>query len=177
MEKTMQSQRAAYRAVFTLTAVAVLSLSPVLGSALALEGPGRALLPSQTLLQAKNDPIISATGEHVQRTFIPPYSGTVRVQWEVRSSDGTIVFGGAGVQGLAFCAKDTMSTTFTSKACHVRVAAGMPLYIFASPDSDTNTASLRNVRVYYRVVDSDGKMIVYDDLPVLEAAASHDRPQ
>ncbi len=171
----MQSQRAAYRAVFTLAAVAVLSLSPQLGSALALEGPGRALAPSPTLLQAKNDPIIS--GEFVQRAFIPPYSGTVRVQWEVRSGDGTLVSGGAVVDHLSRCQKDTMSTTFTSKGCNIRVAAGMPLYIFASPDSVSNTASLRNVRVFYRVVDSDGKMIVYDGLPVLEAASSHDRPR
>jgi hypothetical protein len=52
----------------------------------------------------------------------------------------------------------------------------MPLYVYASPDSATNTALLRNVRVYYRVADSDGKTVVYD-LPLAELSVPSDQPQ
>ena len=153
-----------------LLPVIVLScLTPL--SALALEGPGRALVPSQTILQASVNAIVTGEpGNQVVRAFIPPYSGTVRVRWEARSGDGTTVFTAAAASQLAFCDKDILSKTFVSKACDIRVAAGMPLYVFASPDVNTNTASLRNVQVYYKVVDSDGKMIVFDATPILAAA-------
>jgi hypothetical protein len=46
-------------------------------------------------------------------------------------------------------------------ACNIRVAGGMPVTVSASPDQATNTASLRNVGLYYTVEDSDGKAIPY----------------
>ncbi len=170
----MQSKRRARHVMFAIAAVAALSLVSA-GKALALEGPGRALIPSQILQANVNALVAGDAGERVQRAFIPPYSGTVRVRWEVRSGDGTLVFTQAAVDHLAFCSKTTINTTFTSKGCDIRVAAGMPLYVFASPDSATNSASLRNVRVYYKVTDSDGKMIVYNDLPLIEAAQPRDQ--
>ena len=156
-------------AVSAVAAIAVLSLVSA-GKALALEGPGRALVPSPTLLQANVDAILTGgAGEFIQRAFIPPYSGTVRVRWQVRSGDGTMVFSAAGADRLGFCTNDTLSMTFVSKVCDIRVAAGMPLFVYASPDTNTNTTSLRNVRVYYKVVDSEGKMIVFNAPPDLEA--------
>ena len=161
-----------------LLPVIVLScLTPL--SALALEGPGRALVPAATL-QASVDAILNgAAGDPVQRAFIPPYSGTVRVRWEARSGDGTVVFAQAWVNNLDVCYKTTTSKTFAPLGCDVRVAAGMPLIVSGLPDAGNNTVSLRNVRVYYKVTDSDGKMTVYNDFVGQEAATapSGDQPR
>ena len=173
----MQSKRKARHVLFAfsaIAAVAVLSLVSA-GNALALEGPGRALVPSQTPLQASVDAILTGSaGDPVQRAFIPPYSGTVRVRWEARSGDGTVVFSQATVSNLDVCYKTTTSKTFAPLGCDIRVAAGMPLYVFALPDAGNNTVSLRNVRVYYKLTDFDGKMIVYNDFAAPEAAAAAD---
>ena len=171
------SKRKARHVIFALSAIAAIAvLSPAsAGKALALEGPGRTLQPAN-LLQAKNDPVISATGDRVLRAFIPPYPGTVRVRWDVRSSDGSLVFSAAVVDHLSNCIQNTTSKAFAAKVCDLRVAPGMPLYVYASPDSATNTALLRNVRVYYRVADSDGKTVVYD-LPLAELSVPSDQPQ
>jgi hypothetical protein len=89
----------------------------------------------------------------------------------VRSVDGTLVYSGAMVDQLSFCALNTSSQAFVSKVCDVRVAAGMPLFVFAWPDVNANKASLRNVRVHYKIVDSDAKTVVFEAPPVLEATA------
>jgi hypothetical protein len=142
------------------TAIAALAFGT--GPSLALDGPGRALVPSATELQvSKNAVLTGAAGEEVSRTFIPPYSGEVRVKWEVQSGDGTNVASGAEVQHLSSCARHSTGTGFQARACNIRVAGGMPVTVSASPDQATNTASLRNVGLYYTVVDSDGKAIVY----------------
>jgi hypothetical protein len=133
------------------------------GSAVALEGPGRALRASETPLQISNDPVLTgAAGDSVQRSFIPPYSGTVRVRWEFRSGDGTDVFSGVEVTHVSNCDRSTVSTAFVGKACNVRVVGGMPVTIFAAPKVGTNVVELRNVRLYYRVVDSTGEAITYE---------------
>jgi hypothetical protein len=144
-------------------ATAIAALAFGIGPVLALDGPGRALVPSTTALQVSNDAVlVGAAGEEVSRTFIPPYSGTVRVIWEVRSTDGSNVVSAAEVQHLSSCTKNTTGTGFLVRACNsLRVTGGMPITVSASPDQNTNRASLRNVRLYYTVRDSDGKAIVY----------------
>jgi hypothetical protein len=146
-------------------ATAIAALAFGIGPALALDGPGRELVKSTTVLQVSNDAILTgAAGEEISRTFIPPYSGTVRVRWEVRSLDGSNVVSTAEVKHLSFCPRKSTETGFILKACDIRVTGGMPITISASPDQNTNTASLRNVRLYYTVQDSDGKSIVYPGL-------------
>ncbi len=137
------------------------------GSALALDGPGRALVASDTELQIASDPVPDRRppGNGVGRSFIPPYSGTVRVKWEVRSGDGGQVFSSAGVAHLSDCARPTISQTFVLKACNIRVAAGVPITILASPSAGTTVTSIRRVRIFYRVVDFDGEAIIYDEAP------------
>ena len=143
-------------------ATAIAALAFGIGPALALDGPGRALVPSTTELQVSNDDLLAgAAGEEVSRTFIPPYSGKVRVRWGVRSGDGSNVVSGAEVQHLSSCTRNSTGTGFVVKACDIRVTGGMPVTVSASPDQNTNTASLRNVRLYYTVRNSNGKAIVY----------------
>jgi hypothetical protein len=145
----------------TRFATAIAALAFGIGPALALDGPGRALFPSTTL-QVANDAILTgAAGKEVSRNFIPPYSGIVRVQWEVRSGDGSNVVSAAKVEHLFSCKKNSTGTAFVMMTCNVRVAGGMAVTVSASPDQVTNTASLRNVRLYYSLKDSDGKATAY----------------
>jgi hypothetical protein len=145
-----------------IAALSVLAMGA--GPVLALEGPGRELRASDTVLQLSSDAVLTsaAPGDAVQRSFIPPYSGVVRVKWEFSSGDGTEVFGSAKVTHLSSCERLTVSTAFVAKACNIRVAAGVPITISSEPDHVGNTASLRNVRLYYKVVDSDGLSIIYE---------------
>ena len=144
----------------TRFATAIAALVIGIGPALALDGPGRTLVPSTTKLQVSTKTVLTgAAGEEVRRTFIPPYSGEVRVQWEVLSGDGSNVVSGAEVQHLSSCTRDSTGTGFKARACNIRVAGGMPVTISASPDQSTNTVSLRNVGLYYTVEDADGKAI------------------
>jgi hypothetical protein len=133
------------------------------GSALALEEPGRALVASDTVLQISNDPELTGeAGNSVQRSFIPPYSGIVRVTWEVRSVDGTPVSSSAQVIHVDSCQRPTGSTAFVTKVCNIRVAGGMPITITAQPSTGDTVPSLRNVRLYYRVINAKGVAINYD---------------
>jgi hypothetical protein len=143
-------------------ATAIAALAFGIGPALALDGPGRALAPSTTELQVSNNPILTgAAGEEVSRTFIPPYSGRVRVQWEVRSADGSNVVSAAEVKHLSSCTRTSTGAGFQMKVCNIRVTGGMPVTVSASPDQSTNTVSLRNVGLYYTIRNSNGKAIVY----------------
>jgi hypothetical protein len=142
-------------------ATAIAALAFGIGPALALDGPGRALFPSTTLQVANNALLTGAAGKEVRRNFIPPYSGIVRVQWEVQSGDGSNVVSAAEVEHLSSCKKNSTGTGFVMMTCNLRVAGGMAVTVSASPDQITNTASLRNVRLYYSLKDSDGKAIAY----------------
>jgi hypothetical protein len=107
-----------------------------------------------------NDAVLTgAAGSEVQRAFIPPYSGTVRVQWDVQSANGSEVSSGAEVAHLDECTRQTSGPGFKTVACRIRVAGGMPIIVTATPDQGTNQVSLRNVRLYYRVKDSKGDAI------------------
>ncbi len=136
------------------------------GSALALEVPGRALVASaaDADLQIASDPVLSGNpGSSVHRSFIPPYSGTVRIKWEVRSGDGTTpVFSNVEVVHVSACSRPSSSGAFVQKFCNLRVAGGVPITLTAVPDENTNVASVRNVRLYYRVVNSRGEAIIYE---------------
>jgi hypothetical protein len=143
-------------------AIVIVALAFGIGPALALDGPGRALVPSTTNLQVSSNAVLTgAAGKEVSRTFIPPYSGTVRVQWEVRSADGSNVVSTAEVRHLSSCTRNATGAGFQVKACNIRVTGGMAVTISASPDQSTNTVSLRNVRLYYAVRNSNGKAIAY----------------
>jgi hypothetical protein len=133
-------------------------------SAFALDGPGRALVASNTL-QIANNPVISSSerGNSVSRAFIPPYSGTVRVKWEVRSGDGTQVSASGNVAHTSACSQQPVtSTSPVAQTCDLRVTGGFPVIIEAAPLDNNNIVYLRNVSLSFTVVDFDGKAIVYD---------------
>ena len=133
------------------------------GTVSALEGPGRALLASNAPLQISNDPVTtSQLGGGLQKAFIPPYSGTVRVKWEIRSHNGSAVPSEAYVQNLSQCGHQIMTMAFVQRVCTIRVTGGMPIVINAMVTDLNNQVSMRNVRLYYQVVDSDGASIVYE---------------
>jgi hypothetical protein len=136
-------------------------------SAFALDGPGRALVASNTL-QVANNPVTSssARGSGVVRAFIPPYSGTVRVKWELRSGNGTAVNAYVSVAHIGECSGATvMSTTPVSQTCDIRVLGGFPVVINAYPQDSMNIVYLRNVSLSYTVLDSDGKAIAFEVPP------------
>lgn len=143
--------------------VLVALVAVVMGTlpALALEGPGRALIASNTE-QIANNPVQTATdGSTILVTFVPPYSGTVRVKWEFKSKDGTSVFSQADVSHISNCGAESTGTAYTKGSCDVRVMGGMPINISAFASQTTNTAYLRNVSLSYKIVDSDGEIIPY----------------
>jgi hypothetical protein len=131
--------------------------------ALALDGPGRALVASNRIQKAANTPIVGDPGTTIGTAFIPPYSGTVRLTWEIRSHDATQVDAVVFVEHLDSCAPTpTTSTTFVTQTCDLRVAAGMPINLSAAPSNGTNFVTLRRVQLRYRVVNSDGEAIVWE---------------
>jgi hypothetical protein len=138
-------------------AAVVMATAPVV----ALDGPGRAVVASHTL-QVANNPLLSAPSpEHVTRSFIVPYSGTVRVTWEMRSKDGALATSIAFTEGLDLCSKSTTSTDYVTQSCDIRVAAGYPINIYAYTGEAGSAVYLRRVSLSYAVVNFDGLPIAW----------------
>jgi hypothetical protein len=132
-------------------------------SAVALDGPGRALVVSNQIQLANNPALTGGPGSSVTRSFIPPYSGTVRLTWEIRSQEGANVEVDAFVEHLSNCSTDIVSSTsFVVQTCDIRVMAGMPVNVQAFPTSGTDVVTLRRVVLHYDVVDSNGKAIHWE---------------
>ncbi len=134
--------------------------------ALALDGPGRAVVASNMVQLAVLPAQTSAAGNGITKGFIVPYSGTVRLTWEIKSMDGTPVSSTVLVEHLSTCESVfTSSTTFAAQTCDIRVAGGQPVYLTALPSDGDSKVSLRYVRLRYTVVDSDGKSIPWATVP------------
>lgn len=135
------------------------------GSALALNGPGRALVASNTLRINTAAVITSSDDGNVQRSFIPPYSGKVRLKWEIKSSTGGTVGANAYVHAMSTCDQQaTASTSFVTQTCDIQVVAGYPVVLNASSGTGYQV-SLRNVQMLFSIVDSDGKPIKFEVPP------------
>jgi hypothetical protein len=147
-------------AIFALVALAIGS-----APAVALDGPGRALVASNNVRIATNAAVTGQPGASVGAAFVPPYSGTVRVAWEARSQEGAPVETDVGVMHLSRCSRTSSGTAFVMKNCTLRVAGGMAVNIEAFPDSGTDVVTLRRVELRYDVVDSTGETVVIE-LPV-----------
>jgi hypothetical protein len=145
------------RSVILALAVAAMSATP----ALALDSRGRALLASDQVQFASNPALASEPGGTVGKSFVPPYSGTIRVSWEVRSQDGTQVSVQLQVNHLSNCSDFTTSTSFVAQTCDIRVAGGMPLNVQAFAGG-TNIATLRRVVLHYDVVNANGRSIIWE---------------
>lgn len=85
-----------------------------------------------------------------------PYAGTVRVKWQLKSTDGGQVATIVVNSRIESCNSTTMQTTYTSEECDIRVAAGDLLLIMGSVSNSSASVFVRNVRVYYDLIDSTG---------------------
>ncbi len=91
------------------TIIGGIALIVAAAPALALDGPGRALIASNTVQLAVLPVQSGEPGLLISKGFIPPYSGTVRLIWEIRSEDGSPVNTEALVSHMSQC--PTMSTS------------------------------------------------------------------
>jgi hypothetical protein len=141
--------------------LAALATAPT--SVAALDGPGRALVASDQVRLTVNDTLAGAPGATIARSFIPPYSGTVRLSWQIRSKDGTEVRARVSVEHVSQCDDaTTSSTTFVTQTCDIRVAGGMPVTLAAMPFDGTNVVSLHGLQLRYTIMDSNGKAIPWE---------------
>jgi hypothetical protein len=147
------------------TIIGLLALVVGTGSALALNGPGRALVASDTLRINTAAVLTGSDGGNVQRSYIPPYSGKVRLKWEIKSSTGGTVGANAFVHAMSTCDQQvTTATSFVTQTCDIQVVAGYPVIINATAGTG-NEVSLRNVQMLYSIVDSDGQPIKFEVPP------------
>src|SRR5690242_6838741 len=148
---------------------AVLGLATLLlatAPAVGLDAPGRALVASNAVQLRGGPAQTSDPGGNVFNGFIPPYSGTVRLKWEVRSSDGAQVGVQIQVPHTSQCVDSTTSTSFVAQSCDLRVVGGFPITIEATAQGDAgNTVTLRFLTLDYNVVNFDGKPIRYLEPP------------
>lgn len=133
------------------------------GPVLALEGPGRSVVASNVLQISTNPALTGDMGSNVSRAFIPPYSGTVRLKWEIKSSNGLSVSARVAVHSMSSCdSQDTTSAAFVSQTCDIQVAGGFPVVITASTSDGSTRVSLRKVEMLFTLLDSDGKPIRFE---------------
>ena len=98
------------------------------------------------------------------KQFFVPYTGTVRVKWQSKSSDAAAAVTISVTSRLESCNAPTTSTAYQTDQCDIRVSAGDLLMIMAAANFTTpSTAFVRNVRVFYDVVDFDGLGAVLQD--------------
>jgi hypothetical protein len=143
--------------------VGLVALIAATGPVLALEGPGRSVVASNVLRISTNPAVTSNIGSSVVRAFIPPYSGTVRLKWEIKSSNGLSVSANVSVHSMSNCEEQTTtSTAFVVQTCDIQVAGGFPVVINASTSDGSTKVSLRRVEMLFTLLDSDGKPIRFE---------------
>jgi hypothetical protein len=116
---------------------------------------GKALVPSN-VLRASAD--AERSGGSVGHAFIVPFAGEVRIRWQFRSDgSGAAARSEAGGVGHS-CQSSTTAATYQQGVCDARVMAGDRLSVGASSLASYRgqIAYVRNVRIYYSVVDNVG---------------------
>jgi hypothetical protein len=146
------------------TIITLAALVAGAGSALALDDPGRALVASDTLRIAYNPAVTGDPGISVRQSFIPPYTGTVRIKWQIKSSSGMSVGASADVHAISSCGNSTTSTTFVTQTCDLRVVGGYPVTVTGNTNDGGTSVTIRHVQMFYNVIDFDGKAIRYEVL-------------
>ena len=147
----------------TLLLTAIMSGATATES-VALEGPGRALIASNVLKLSADT---QRSGLIATKEFIVPYAGVVRLRYQFKSDGGgpqtvSVTVTTAIDFNNSSCNASTSATTFQSKACDVKVVAGDRLRVNAAGLMDFNppfaqsSVFLRNVRLFWNVVDSTG---------------------
>ena len=118
--------------------------------------PGKVLVPSNAL-QLRADTERSSSSEGMLKKFIVPYAGRVRVRWQLKT-DGSAPANVIAQSVMEHCAATTYSTTYEQGSCHLRVLEGDYIEVRSYAAAGTRV-SVRNVRLYYDVVDNPGTMI------------------
>jgi hypothetical protein len=143
------------------TLTSALLLAAATSGASALEGPGRALAASNVLKLSADT---TRSGLLASKEFVVPYAGVVRVKLQYRSD-------GNGPQNVSLavnstihnCSDSTTQTNFKAYSCDLKVVAGDRVRVTAMgfmtvyPDPPAQSAAyLRNVRLYWTIINSAG---------------------
>jgi hypothetical protein len=138
---------------------AVATLAAISGAA--AQNLGKVLVPSG-VLKLSADTERSGTNSSTIKQFIVPYSGTVRVRWKIKATQ-TGAFANLKVEGqIASCSDSTLSKTYEGGTCLLYVVAGDMIRVFVSGEGAT-LAYMRDVRIYYNVVNAPGTGTVLND--------------
>jgi hypothetical protein len=136
----------------------------------ALEGPGRALMASNVLKLSADT---QRSGFFIVKEFIVPYAGVVRMRYQFKS-DGlgpqtVTVSPTTSIDFNNSCGTTTSATTFQNGTCDLKVVAGDRVRFQAQgqmaifPATGQSTPTVRNVRLFWNVVDSAGTGSVLQD--------------
>jgi hypothetical protein len=143
----------------TLLAAAVVTFAMASGAT--AQNLGKVLVASG-VLKLSADTERSGTNSSTIKQFIVPYAGTVRVRWQIKATQ-TGAFANLKVEGqIASCSDSTLSKTYVGGTCVLYVVAGDMIRVSVSGESAT-LAYMRNVRVYYNVVNAPGTGTVLND--------------
>ena len=148
------------------TAVFAAALSSAIASNTNAQNLGKVLVVSN-VLRLSADTERSGTNSSTVKQFIVPYAGTVRVRWQIKS--GHIgAFANLKVAGsIASCSSGTLSQTYQGGSCTLFVVAGDLVRAFVAGEDlgggNFSLAFMRNVRLYYNVVNSQGTGTVLND--------------
>lgn len=127
------------------------------------EGPGRALIAADGRPKLSADTLQS--GVAVQKHFIVPHPGIVRLKFQYKSDGGGPQTVSVSVTTAieepndAVCSVSTTMTTFQSHVCDVKVVAGDRVRVIASGmfnpmPMGQSIVFIRNVRLYWNVVNA-----------------------
>jgi hypothetical protein len=151
----------------TLLSSAVLASVAATGASSQTADVGRVLVASN-ILKLSADTARSGTFQTAIKQFIVPYSGVVKVSWQLKS-DGTHTATASINSRIQTCNSTTTAATFQTASCNLRVVAGDGVQVWAQGqiiDFTTFTyspTSIRQVRLFYNVVNSTGVGLVVSD--------------
>jgi len=146
--------------ILTLLSAAVWSLAMASGASAQLNDAGRALVASNTLRLSADT--LRTGGTTLVKEFIVPYAGVVRVKWEMRSGAAGKTATAIIASAIDACTSTNSTTTFQMEQCDLRVVAGDSVKAHAQgefvsmPVPGFSPTAMRNVRVYYNVVNATG---------------------
>jgi len=159
------------------TGISALLLAAFLVSAISTGSSGQTAVtvpPSPTVvttngkaLAASNVLKLSADTERSGSIFVPdkkflvPFAGIVRVKWQLKSDGSGQPANIRVVTGIDICSASHPGPNYKAGTCDIRVVAGDIVHVQGSGTPTGvlgmySTAFIRNVRLYYNVVDATG---------------------
>jgi hypothetical protein len=149
-----------------LTAVLAAALSFAAASSAQAQNLGKVLVPSG-VLRLSADTERSGTTTSTTKQFVVPYAGTVRVRWQIKSGHKFAAAHIAVAGSIAKCSGSTLSLTYDGDSCLLFVVAGDLVQVTVHGEDLGNgefaLGYMRNVRLYYNVVNSPGTGSVLND--------------